>query len=255
MLRHYFNISTRVLLRQKLYTTINILGLAVGMGVALLICQYVYFERSYDQFHESYRNTHRVIIDEIRNDTDQGLSPYTDYALGARAEEEIPEVEQYVRMFVEEYDAVITNPENNRPINEDAADLFYVDNAFLRVFNFPLKLGSRESVLDGMYNIVLTEETAEKYFGADNPIGKTLTISGGSSAGEYVVTGVLADLPINSHLQFKFLLPLENYWELGNGGSVNRFGGWGRTIFVTYFITDKSATISSVREKARSTTR
>ncbi|MEM8966946.1 MAG: permease prefix domain 2-containing transporter, partial [Bacteroidota bacterium] len=102
MFRHYFNISTRVLLRQKLYTTINTLGLAVGTGVALLICQYVYFEQSYDQFHENYRNTHRVIIDEIRNDTDRGLSPYSDYALGVRAEEEIPEIEQHVRMYVEE---------------------------------------------------------------------------------------------------------------------------------------------------------
>ncbi|MEM8968128.1 MAG: ABC transporter permease, partial [Bacteroidota bacterium] len=246
---HYFNISTRVLLRQKLYTTINTLGLAVGTGVALLICQYVYFERSYDQFHENYRNTHRVIIDEIRNDTDRGLSPYSDYALGVRAEEEIPEIEQHVRMYVEEYDAVITNPENNQPINEDATNLFYVDKSFLKVFNFPLKLGSGESVLDGVYNIVLTEETAEKYFGADNPIGKTLIISGSSSAGEYVVTGVLADLPVNSHLQFKFLLPLENYWELGNGGSVNRYGGWGRTIFVTYFIIDESANLSSVQGK------
>ena len=249
MYRHYLTTAHRNLVRNKFYSLINILGLAVGIGVCLLICQYVYVELRYDKFHNQYRNTYRILLNETKEGINQGVSPYTDYAFGTSAAEEIPGIEQYVRLYVEEYDLVVTNPENDRAINEEAADLFYTDESFLETFNFPLKLGNPASALDERYNIVITEAMAEKYFQADNPLGKTLTISGGSSPGDYIVAGVLEKLPINSHLQFQFLLPLANYWELGNGGSVNRYGGWGRPIFATYFTLDESANRSAVREK------
>jgi putative ABC transport system permease protein len=82
MFPHYFRISTRVLLRHKLYTTINILGLAVSMGVCLLIYQYIHFERSYDQFHPKAERTYRLTQTVTRNGEHQGTGVYTTYALG-----------------------------------------------------------------------------------------------------------------------------------------------------------------------------
>ena len=236
-------------MRNKFYSFINILGLAAGMGVCLLICQYIYVELSYDKFHDQYQNTYRILLNEIKEGINQGVSPYTDYAFGTSATEEIPGIEQNVRLYVEEYDLVVSNSESDRAINEKATDLFYVDKSFLKTFNFSFKLGNLELALDELYSIVITEAMAEKYFQADNPLGKTLTIRGGSSPGDYIVTGVLEKFPINSHLQFQFLLPLTNYWELGNGGSVNRYGGWGGAFVATYFTLDESANRSVVQEK------
>ena len=98
MLRSYFNISVRVLLRHKLYSAISILGLAVGMGVCLLIYQYIQFELSYDRFHPDAERTYRLTQATIRNGENLGKGVYTTYALGPRSQETIPEIQEFVRV-------------------------------------------------------------------------------------------------------------------------------------------------------------
>ncbi len=251
MYKHYLIIAARNLLRTKVYSFINILSLAIGMGVCLTICQYIYFELSYDKFHHNYQNTYRLIIDEIKPGADRYPYPYeTGYSIGVSAKDEIPEINQYVRLHKYSGGAVVTNPQKNKPFTEDALDMFFVDNTFLQVFDFPLKLGNKESAFNDKFNIVITEETARKYFGFDNPIGKTLTVGGGVSPGNYIVTGVLEDLPVNSHLQFRFLIPIENYIAHGWGGAaVKNDDGWGSPDCTTYFTIDEPANLNLVREK------
>ncbi len=249
MYRSHFKVGWRNLFRHKWNSLINIGGLAIGMGVCLLIWQYIHFESSYDRFHKNFQSLYRVIIDETHNGIDSGPGPYTTYKLGEKAKEEIPEVAQYVRFYASEYSAVINSSGTDRRFNEEGHTMAFVDSTFLKVFNFPLEQGDKESALDGIHNIVITKKMAHKYFGSKDPMGKTLEIEDGSSSGTCIVTGVLKELPINGHLQFEFLRPIENLWELGNGGSVNRYGGWAREWFGTYLKVKESADLKVVQEK------
>ena len=245
MFRHYFTISTRVLLKHKLYATVNILGLAVGMGACLLIYQYIHFEMGFDQFHDNVENTYRLTLTDSKQGEKQSTSIYTTHGLGERCKETIPEIENCVRVQLQEIGPIVTNPEKNEPHQENA--MWYVDSTFLQMFSFPLKNGDRKSALDGKYSIVLTEQMAAKYFGAGNPIGKTLKVSLNTLSGDFVVTGVLKDIPINSHLQFDFLVPmkflLESYPPYQSGG------GWRWHDFVTYITINERADPKEVSEK------
>ncbi len=249
MLRNYLKIALRNLTHNKVYSFINIGGLAVGMGVCLLICQYIYFETSYDKFHGSYQNIYRVTTDEMKDGVSH-LDPYTGYAVGASAKEEIPGVENYVRIHKYLTGTVVTNPANERVFHVDDLDMLFVDEAFFSVFDFPLVTGGRETLFDNKFNMVITEKAARKYFGTDDPIGKTLKVNTPPSAGNYRVAGVLKDLPANSHLQFEFLLPVENFLTLGWGGAVKKNSdGWGGWPFVTYVSLNEAADPDLVREK------
>jgi putative ABC transport system permease protein len=215
MLQHYLKIAYRNLNRNKFFTLINIFGLSVGMGVCLLIYQYVHFELSYDQFHSNSPNIYRLTQTTFRNGENLGEGVFTTLGLGPAGKESIPEIMDFGRVHDLDIDLVISNPEKNEPHLEN--NLWYVDSSFMKIFDFPLKYGNRQSAFSEKYSIVITEEIALKYFGHINPIGKAIKVSGGVLSGVYKVTGVMNSLPANSHLQFDFLLPLahllENYGQ------------------------------------------
>ncbi len=245
MFQHYFCISTRVLLKHKLYAGINVLGLTVGMGACLLICQYIYFETSYDQFHPEAGNIYRLTQTVIQNGEQQETGVYTTYALGPLGQKTIPGVESVVRIRPDDVGMVVTNPEHNEPYQEHG--IWYVDSSFFRMFNFPLRYGHHVSALAQQHNIVVTAPMAEKYFGNKNPIGKTLSISAGSLSGDFTVTGVLQPLPANSHLQFDFLLPMR--FLLKHWGPYQRDGGWDWDDIVTYVMLTKAVNPDEVDDK------
>ena len=251
MHKHYLIIAIRNLARTKIYSVINILSLAVGMGVCLTIGQYVYFELSYDNFHDNFQNIYRIVIDEIKTDGEPYPYPYeTGYAVGVTAKEEIPEIKQYVRLHKYSGGAVVANSEQGKIFTEDALNMFFVDKTFLQEFNFPLKVGKKESAFDDKYSIVITEKAARKYFDSDNAMGKVLTVNGGISPGTYTITGILENLPLNTHFQFDFLLPIENYMEYGWGGAaIKNDDGWASPDCATYVTIDESAEIKQVYEK------
>ncbi|WPP48965.1 ABC transporter permease [Catalinimonas niigatensis] len=245
MLRHYFNISTRVLLKHKFYTAINILGLAAGMGVCLLIYQYIHFELSYDQFHENDENTYRITFTGTRNGEDIGLDASTTYGLGPAADDMIPEMESFVRTHPHSISPVVTNPEQNEPYLEN--NLWYVDSNFLQMFSFPLKYGDENTGLSGKYDVIITEKLAEKYFGNVNPIGKELKLELGVLSGNFIVRGVLQNLPDNSHMEFDILLPLSNLLE--NDRSYRTEDGWSWDNFTTYVTLNENTKLKEVGEK------
>jgi len=251
MHKHYLIVSIRNLARTKLYSFVNILSLAIGMGAALTIFQYIYFELSYDKMHDNLENIYRISIDKIQPKGDPYPYPYeTGYAVGVAAKSEIPEIDQYVRLHKYSGGATISNSDQNKTFSEDALDILFVDKPFLKVFYFPLKLGKAESAFNDKFSIVITEQMAQKYFGSENPMGKILTVSGGVSPGSYTVTGILDPLPLNSHLQFNFLLPLENYMEYGWGGAATKNDdGWSSPDITTYITIEKSADIDLVNKK------
>ena len=246
MFRHYFRISTRVLLRHKLYTTINILGLAVGMGVCLLIYQYIHFELSYDRFHPGAEDIYRVTRTVIRNGEKQRNSAYTTYAFGPTGKESIPEVEEVVRVHPDEVGLIVINDENDQRHQESS--VWYVDSTFLQMFNYPLKYGDPASALSDQHGIVITEPMAIKYFDDSYPVGKSLRVSGGVLSGDFLVTGVLEPLPANGHLQFDFLLPIE-FLLINWGPYKNHDDGWSWEYFATYVKLHESTDSNEVSEK------
>ncbi|MGD1894265.1 MAG: ABC transporter permease [Cyclobacteriaceae bacterium] len=245
MFRHYFNISTRVLLRHKFYSAINILGLAVGMGIALLIYQYIHFELSYDQFHANAEGIYRIWFSGTENGEDIGIDNDTTNGLGPRSKETIPEVKDFARVHPHYIGPIVTNPEKNEPYQED--NLWYVDSNFLQMFSFPLKYGNKESVLEEKYNVVITEQLATKYFGNTDPTGKILKFELGNLGGEFTVTGVVQDLPINSHMQFDVLLPMNNL--LDDYGAYKNGDGWTWDNFLTYVTLHENTDLTRTGEK------
>jgi putative ABC transport system permease protein len=118
MFKHYSVISVRNLTKAKVHSAINILSLAIGMGVCLTICQYIYFELSYDQFHGNNKNIYRIITEESNGELNKTY-PKTDYALAVSAASEIPEITQYVRQERCNRGAIVTNPMNGNVYHEE----------------------------------------------------------------------------------------------------------------------------------------
>ncbi len=236
MYKHYLTISIRNLARSKVYSLISVLSLAMGMGVCLTIGQYIYFELSFDKFHDNDQNTYRIIQEINSNEKFIG-GVNVPFALGPAGKESIPEIKEYVRIETSNYTTIITNPEKNEFFKELPHDIMYVDPSFFKVFNFPFKSGSKETVFKDKFSVLITEKTAQKYFGADNPIGKTLKLGGGYSLGDYIVSGVLKNPSINSHLQFEFLFPLESVLESRSRMNHDIWDVKG----TTYLILDESA--------------
>ncbi len=243
--KHYLIVAARNIYRNKFFSLINIAGLAVGMSACLMIYQYIHFELSYDKFHSNVDNIYRLTQSSIRNSEVNATDVFTSHALGVRAKESIPEINRFVRIhYHEDGGAVIANPDNDEPFEED--QILFVDSTFLDVFDFPLKMGNRTSVLSGKHHMVITEQAATKYFGTADPIGKTLEVRGNWVDGDFKVVGVLKAIPINSHLQFDFLLSmaslLDNY-------QYRNSTGWGWSNFVTYISVAKDADLNVLGEK------
>ena len=245
MLRHYFNISTRVLLRHKFYSAINILGLAVGMGIALLIYQYIHFELSYDNFHTDAEDIYRITQTAIKEGEIIGEGVDVTWALGPRGKETIPEVLDYVRVQFQEVGMVLANPTKNDPFQED--NIWFADSNFFQMFNFPLIYGNPKLALAEKRNIVISQPMATKYFGEADPYGEVLRISGEWASGDYIVRGVLAPLPANSHLQFDFLLPMQLLLE--EDRTYQEDEGWVWENFTTYVQLNESASLATVASK------
>ncbi|MCW5912466.1 MAG: ABC transporter permease [Cyclobacteriaceae bacterium] len=207
MIQNYFKIAWRTLRTQWQYSFINITGLSVGMACCILILLYVRHEQSYDRYHDGAERIYRVIRDEMNN-ADQ-LEPYatTPGAMALSMRNEFPEVEVAATLF------------QNRPMAMQYEDRqFYEDRVYeadsnlFRVFTFPFVKGSPKEAFVTQQSIVITESTAQKYFGTDDPIGKPMR----SEGSEYFVTGVLKDVPGNSHFRFDMLIPLRTVEERFN---------------------------------------
>ena len=201
MLKNYIKITWRNIRNNKIYSLINIMGLAVGMACCILILLWVQDELSFDKFHENYNDLYRT-IPELQ-DTKFSSNPL---ALAAVFKEQYPEVRQITRFC---YRYWLTKY-GDKIYNESGA---LVDDDFLKMFTFPLIKGTPETVFANRESIVLTERAAAKYFGNQDPIGKSLLINNDI---ELIVTGVVKDVPKNSHLQFDFLASMRLMGERGD---------------------------------------
>lgn len=199
MLKNYLKIALRNLVKNKGYSAINILGLAIGMAVALLIGLWVRYEWSFDDFHENRAHIARVMKKTYFNnqkDTGNGIM----LPLAAELRANFSEVKHVTRVdWGDKHSLVAGDQKLSRPGH-------YADPDFLKMFTFPLLKGNVEQVLKNPYSIVLTESLAKAMFGNAEPVGKVIRVD---NQFEVMVTGVLKDIPKNSSFQFDYLMPYE----------------------------------------------
>ncbi|WP_436484511.1 ABC transporter permease [Chitinophaga sp. ARDCPP14] len=190
MLKNYFKIAFRNIVRHKAFATINIAGLAIGMACSIFILLWVQHELSYDKFHQNAGTIYRLTAGGATNS-----GPMVP-ELKAR----IPAIKNFVR-FSQPTTTVFET--GTKKFEEKA--VFYADSSLLQVFSFPLISGNAETALIRPDAVLITENMAKKYFGNEDPIGKILKRDNKDNV---EVTGVLKNIPANSHLQFDFIMPL-----------------------------------------------
>ncbi len=195
MFKNYFKIALRNILKHKSYAFVNIAGLAVGMASCLLILLYVQDELRYDRFHQNAERIYRATLA-----TSQQRVETTPSILGPLCQREFPEVERAVRFYESTRFGALVVQQGERFFQEER--FMFADSTVFEVFTFPFIMGNPATALTRPNTIVLTQSTAQKYFGEANPLGKTLRVN---NARDYEVTGVMQDVPSHSHLQFDFL--------------------------------------------------
>ena len=198
MLKSYLTVALRSLRRHRAYSFINIAGLAVGMACVLLIVLYIQDERSYDQYHVKKDRIYRLVTGVAQAAYD-GIAKVPG-AWGPAALEDLPGIEAMARL---RFSSTVLVNRGDLQFYEGGG--FYTDPAVFDVFSFAMQQGDPATALDDPNGIVLTESLARKYFSEENPLGQTLTFD---NQQERIVTGVLADVPANSHFTFTFLLPI-----------------------------------------------
>lgn len=242
MLRNYLKIALRNLFKNKVFSIVNILGLAVGMTACLLLIQYVSFEQSYDDFHANKDRIYRVPMFKYEKGEAEQTFAFTFPAVAPHLKREFPEIEEAIRMrrtgFVVKYEDKVYSER-----------VYFVDEAFPTMFSFPFKNGDPATVLDGAYDMAISESTAKKYFGDENPIGKSLRMGRGSSELSFAVKGVFEDVPENSHMQFNFLMPYQTYVDLVRQSGGDAENSWGWSDFYTYILLKPNADPDALEAK------
>lgn len=232
MFGNYLKTALRNLRKNKLYSAINIVGLMTGLAACLLIGIYITHELSYDKFHS---NAHRIVRATMEYNTSGTVSTaaVTGTKAGPQFKRTFPSVEEYVRTFIGT--RIVKRGEN---IFEENRVLF-ADDAFFKVFTFPLVKGNLSDALNAPEKIVITEATAQKYFGTEDAYNKTLTI--GSK--DYLVSGICKNAPQNSQLKFDFVTQFLNI-----GDNVKEEQWWTAN-WVTYLLLKNEKDVSRLQQQ------
>jgi len=222
MFKNHLKVALRNMWGKKLFSFINIFGLATGMACSLLIFVFVRDEISYDRFNKDANNIYRVVRNLINEDGSAVPDAKTPPALAMAMQREIPNVTCATRLFANpDWGQTFLFKCEDKKFNEEK--IFFVDSDFFNVFTLPFIKGNRHDAFKDANSIVITENIAKKYFGKTNPIGKTLIAE--QFPKDLTVTGVLKNIPSNSHFHFDFAIPLHNSFLGGikilTGGLMN----------------------------------
>ena len=228
MIRNYLKVASRNIFKRKLYSFINAFGLSIGIAFCALIYLYIQDERSFDQFHANKDQIYRM---ESKHYNTWKPDPEKPYSYGAwlqtglqpAMKEEIPEVELATRYSPDD-DAIMRY--GDKVFKES---ITYVDADFFRMFSFPLLSGNPDKLFSNKSDMVITPAIAKKYFGDENPLGKTLTIDTGEEK-SFIVSGVIESAPASSSIAFTVLVPQEN--RLGYERNLTQWGNSNVPTFV-----------------------
>jgi putative ABC transport system permease protein len=235
MIKNFIKITLRNILKHRGYSFINITGLAIGMACCLLITLWVLDELSYDRFHENAPYLYRVEENQHYSGRLFHVN-VTPYPIAPAMIEEFPEIQDASR-YVRSGGRLFRYGE--KFFFEDHVGA--VDPSFLTMFTYPLVKGNKESALKSPDSILISQDTAVKYFGSEDPLGKIINID---NKYDFKVTGVLKNVPHNSYLQFKALVPYEFLRKTGRTGE-----RWDSNSILTFVQLQKEATMEQVNRK------
>ncbi|HUV01612.1 MAG TPA: ABC transporter permease [Bacteroidales bacterium] len=235
MFNSFLRLTFRNLLKHKGFASINIIGLAIGLATSLLIVLWIQDELSYEKFNSNAENIYRVEEDQFYSGERYHVT-VTPHPSGPVWKEKIPEIVEQTRI-------------NRLPriLFRQGETVFFessviaADSGLFKVFTLPMVLGDPQTVLSSPHSIVLTEKLAKKYFGDENPLGKTLTLE---NKLQFMVTGVMRDLPHNSIFTFEGVIP---YSFLSEIGAIS--DSWGNNSIFTFVVLEKGSDIQSVNKK------
>ena len=233
MIRNYIKIALRNFQKQKAYTFLNIVGLSLGVAASLLIFQYVKYEKSFDRFHSKADQIYRVQYNGWQSGKLNFESAVAVPACGRALKDNFPEVEEFTRLLP--VDGVISyrTPEGDeRAFYEH--EMQYADPGLFSIFDFEMIKGDPKTALLGLDKVVISERTAQKFFGAEEPLGKKLMRNGFALC---EVSGVFKNIPENPHLQFDLLFTYESLNKRTNNNSET---SWGWYDFYTSFSSDRA---------------
>ncbi|HMH21119.1 MAG TPA: ABC transporter permease [Puia sp.] len=236
MFRNYFKIAWRNLWKSKVYSSLNIIGLAIGMAAFIVIMLFVSYEKSFDKFHT--KNIYR--LNEVQKPPGMLSSQkvaLSMFPMGPTMKNEFPEIKNYTRItWRSKFQMTYKEKRVYLP------QTFFVDSTFLQIFDFKLIKGNRETVLKEPNSIVLTQAGAEKIFGKEDPVGKRVTHYENDTT-SFVVTGILENVPENSQLQFDGLMSFNTIYK------PDWMNGWGGNWLDTYFELAPNTNVAAMEKK------
>jgi putative ABC transport system permease protein len=236
MFKNYLTIAIRNLWKNKGLSFINIFGLASGMACSLLIFLFVTDELRYDKFNAGSERIYRVVKDFINDDGSRLPDATTPPAVAPAIQKEIPGIEHVTRVFPGWGNNFLFTYKDKHLYEQK---LYRVDSSFFSVFTFPFVKGNAQNAFKDVNSIVLTQSSAKKYFGDDDPMGKVLHEE---RLGDLMVTGVVKDVPQNAHFHFDFLISTRKI-----AGDINN--NWGFYNFYTYIKLQPNADIKAIEPK------
>lgn len=240
MIKNYVTSVWRYIQRNRAFTIINVLGLVIGMSAFMLITQFVFHELSYDKFWGNSNQIFRMQLDrydkgELSTQWASGCA-----GIGPDLKANFPEVKYFVRMHGS--NALLSHGDTY--FKEDA--VYYASQDFFKVFGYPLISGEDSLALNGLNKMVLSRSMAKKYFGNENPVGKTMRNNGKT---EYIVTGVFEDIPENSHMKVDALLSFATYAKLVGKKNESELNEWQWDGFLTYVLLNEKADAKKLEAK------
>lgn len=236
MFGNYLKIAWRNIRNSKMYSLISISGLAVGIACCLLILLFVQNELNYDRFHEKAERIYRVTYGFQLGSQAREIS-VTPTIVGPMLKRDFPEVTEMVRVFeVNNFGPSIVSY-GSKQFQESR--FMFGDSTMFSIFSFPFVQGDPETAISRPGTIVLTESTARKIFGSENPLGKTLKVD---NTRDFEITGVVADLPSNSHLQFDYMASFSTLRQ-------SQREIWGSANYFTYVLTNSPGNPAALNKK------
>jgi len=203
MLKNYFTIALRLLIKQRVYAVINIFGLAVGVAFCLLLLLYVRDEITFDSGHTNESRIARLVLDQYDETGGlEGSSPYQAYPVGEAMENELSAIEKTIRMYRRDLKV---------RAGQDATDkgILFADPSLLSSFTIPLLRGDVETALPEPHGLILSASTAERFFPDSDPVGQTIDVRFNDTYVPVTVSGVAEDMPTNSSIEFDMIMPFE----------------------------------------------
>jgi len=228
MLKNYFKIASRSLLRKRVFSGVNILGLSVGLASVMIISTYLISELGFDRQHADADSMYRIIETEKGPDQPARDIAQTSGAIGINGEKEVPGVVAHNRVI--QLGGISLDYNNN----DFEDDFICVDANFFSFFDYKLISGSKEGVFANPLNVVMSESMAKKYFGEESAVGKKLTTTINNTDYEITVSGLMEDMPQNSHLNFEMLFGLNTAMTFFNGFEDYTDNNWQNSNMATY---------------------